>query len=274
MRIIVCAAIGAAAAGTAASANIIPVVDERTVQVQGAVTPGEGNPLFNTDTNSPSQFEPFSDSAQVLLEAPGVTFSGLAVQDSVVSEGMLVASGAAVVTLSADGEGLVASGSTKSRYAITFGVNQTTSFQLAGTVRGYDAANDAGEAWTILRLIDEPSGLVLVEEEGDDGSDPVAASGVLPPGTYQFIVESHATGTITDSVGGTATGSYAIELTFTSLCTEDLDADGTVGVNDLLALLAVWGEPSDGPADLNGDGVVGIADLVQLLSAWGACADE
>ncbi|MCH8345285.1 MAG: hypothetical protein IH983_15045, partial [Planctomycetes bacterium] len=53
----------------------------------------------------------------------------------------------------------------------------------------------------------------------------------------------------------------------------DLDDDGTVGILDLLILLADWGpcpDPPDGcPADLDGDGSVGILDLLTLLANWG-----
>jgi hypothetical protein len=52
----------------------------------------------------------------------------------------------------------------------------------------------------------------------------------------------------------------------------DIDGDGTVGVTDLLALLAAWGPcpPPPGPcaADLDGDGTVGVTDLLALLAAW------
>ncbi len=59
-------------------------------------------------------------------------------------------------------------------------------------------------------------------------------------------------------------------------CDGDVDADGTVGINDFLALLAAWG-PCPGPpdtcfADIDGDGAVGITDFLALLAAWGPCA--
>ncbi|MHC4415815.1 MAG: hypothetical protein ACYS0G_11075 [Planctomycetota bacterium] len=54
----------------------------------------------------------------------------------------------------------------------------------------------------------------------------------------------------------------------------DLDMDGTVGVGDLLLLLAAWGPcpdpPGPCPADLDGDGTVGVRDLLILLGAWGS----
>ena len=55
----------------------------------------------------------------------------------------------------------------------------------------------------------------------------------------------------------------------------DLDADGVIGMNDLLLLLASWGPcpdcdtPATCPADLDGDCVVGISDLLIVLANWG-----
>lgn len=51
----------------------------------------------------------------------------------------------------------------------------------------------------------------------------------------------------------------------------DLDADGSVGILDLLILLSAWGPcaPGSCPADLDGDGNVGILDLLTLLANWG-----
>lgn len=54
-------------------------------------------------------------------------------------------------------------------------------------------------------------------------------------------------------------------------CPADLNGDGTVGILDLLALLAAWGADPGGPPDFDGDGNVGILDLLALLSNWGPC---
>ncbi len=59
---------------------------------------------------------------------------------------------------------------------------------------------------------------------------------------------------------------------FQSAVLGDLDGDGTVGVPDLLMLLASWG-PCDGcddcPADLDDNCTVGVSDLLILLANWG-----
>jgi hypothetical protein len=58
-------------------------------------------------------------------------------------------------------------------------------------------------------------------------------------------------------------------------CLADLNGDGMVAIDDLLALLAAWGSaPGFEPADFEppgGDGAVDILDLLRLLAAWGPC---
>lgn len=54
-------------------------------------------------------------------------------------------------------------------------------------------------------------------------------------------------------------------------CPWDLDADGSVGVVDLLALLGAWGTNPGGAPDFDKDRVVGVSDLLALLSNWGEC---
>ncbi len=54
-------------------------------------------------------------------------------------------------------------------------------------------------------------------------------------------------------------------------CPWDLDGDVSVGILDLLALLAAWGSDPGGSPDFDGDGTVGILDLLALLANWGPC---
>jgi hypothetical protein len=54
----------------------------------------------------------------------------------------------------------------------------------------------------------------------------------------------------------------------------DLNEDGFVGIEDFLALLALWGPCSDPcppscSADLDGDCDDGITDFLMLLGNWG-----
>ena len=53
-------------------------------------------------------------------------------------------------------------------------------------------------------------------------------------------------------------------------CPADLDGDDDVGFNDLLMMLAEWGNKG-GPEDLDDSGTVDFGDVVALLAAWGPC---
>ena len=55
-----------------------------------------------------------------------------------------------------------------------------------------------------------------------------------------------------------------------SFCLADLNSDGVVGTDDLLAIIAAWGD-LDSPLDINGDGIVGSSDLLLILADWGPC---
>lgn len=49
----------------------------------------------------------------------------------------------------------------------------------------------------------------------------------------------------------------------------DIDGDGTVGIEDLLKLLAAYGPCPCCASDINGDGVVAVDDLLILIAEWG-----
>ncbi len=72
--------------------------------------------------------------------------------------------------------------------------------------------------------------------------------------------------------GFDAEGLYTIAVYVSGPCLWDLNDDGSVGVPDLLILLAFWGPCS--PVclgDFDGDDNVGVSDLLILLANWGPC---
>jgi hypothetical protein len=55
-------------------------------------------------------------------------------------------------------------------------------------------------------------------------------------------------------------------------CPADVSGDLVIDVNDLLAVIAAWGDAGPGiPEDVTGDGVVDVDDLLAVIAAWGAC---
>ena len=55
------------------------------------------------------------------------------------------------------------------------------------------------------------------------------------------------------------------------MCPGDVDLDGQVRVDDLLAILSDWGECLECPSDITDDGIVDVDDLLLVLGAWGPC---
>jgi len=65
---------------------------------------------------------------------------------------------------------------------------------------------------------------------------------------------------------------YALVISGISLgCPEDVDENGVIEFDDLLAVLAAWGPCEDCPEDIDGSGEVDFDDLLRVLGAWGPC---
>ena len=54
-------------------------------------------------------------------------------------------------------------------------------------------------------------------------------------------------------------------------CDSDMDGNGTVNFDDLVAVLTAWGSCSGCTEDVDGNGVVNFDDLVTVLTDWGSC---
>ncbi len=111
---------------------------------------------------------------------------------------------------------------------------------------------DTTTGWQIAKLLPDDGA------EGDQFGWSVAISGATA------IVGA----TLDDDNGFDSGSAYLFDA---AACPWDLDGTGSVGILDLLALLAVWGTDPGGPPDFDNDGNVGILDLLALLANWGPC---
>jgi hypothetical protein len=129
---------------------------------------------------------------------------------------------------------------------------------------------------------------LFVEISGDDGATwtPVeaVADTVSAWEGASVLVSDHVVPTdavrlrfrIGDSPNDSITEAGLDEIVVETLlcggsCPADLDADGSVNIDDLLALLGAWATDPGGPPDFDGDGTVAIEDLLTLLGTWGPC---
>ncbi len=164
--------------------------------------------------------------------------------------------------------------------------------------KGFPAGQTRGFLWREGKMIVIPplppflrssaanisdDGLVLVNMWGNGGDTALIwldgvmtdLNDLIPPGLgihIAYSLEINASGQIVAHGTHPEFGPVGILLTPVNRTLGDLDGDGTVGVLDLLILLANWGPcpdpPDDCPADLDRDGVVGILDLLTLLANW------
>ncbi|MFM7807173.1 MAG: hypothetical protein ACKPEA_04485 [Planctomycetota bacterium] len=54
-------------------------------------------------------------------------------------------------------------------------------------------------------------------------------------------------------------------------CVGDVDLNGRVDVDDIVAVIIGWGDDGSSPADLNADGIVNGGDLALVLGGYGEC---
>ena len=122
-------------------------------------------------------------------------------------------------------------------------------------------------------VLDEDSGMSLIRNEAWNGYlEPGAsatfgfvANGSWPPAFEHAELNGmhvHIEGAAGGHGGGHGGGDPA--------CSGDVDGDGRVGVDDLLAVLSAWGTMDHG-IDVSGDMMVGVEELLFIVAAWGDC---
>lgn len=94
---------------------------------------------------------------------------------------------------------------------------------------------------------------------------------VLVGGPCPEAYEVHRIFTAQDDCGNSSyyTQVIFIEASIVVGCPEDVDNDGAVTVNDLLAVLSEFGCATGCLYDLNMDGIVGVSDILEILAAFG-----
>ncbi len=146
-----------------------------------------------------------------------------------------------------------------------------------GAMRDDDGGSNRGAVWILFlnsdgtvkrhqKISDSQGGFTGILNGSDWFGISVASLGDLDGDGVGDL----AVGATLDDDGGSNRGAVWV-LFLDGICLWDLDANGSVGLSDLLSLLASWGPCKDCPADFDDDGNVGVSDLLALLANWGPC---
>jgi hypothetical protein len=84
------------------------------------------------------------------------------------------------------------------------------------------------------------------------------------------LIDTTVCGNTPDQINGDWTDNGG--NTIADVCPDcpDINGDGLVNVNDLLAIIDQWGL-ANSPADVNQDGIVDVTDLLIVVGNWGEC---
>jgi hypothetical protein len=74
-----------------------------------------------------------------------------------------------------------------------------------------------------------------------------------------------------DQIDGSWSDSGESMVADVCLCPGDTSGDGTVDVQDILAVLSAWGPCQGCAEDVDGSGSVDVGDILAVLSQWGPC---
>lgn len=248
-----------------APADVVPVSQERSVEGSAHAEDDDGS-QDDGGFDESTDFAPFSAAESGNASTPDAYASGGASQASSIGAGGIDASGSSFANAEAydfDGFGDAFGEST---FDVTFEVDETSSFTIDVLLAMYD------------------NGYVEFSFTGPDGpvvevftkfNDEVTAfeTGTLAPGTYRVQARTSSSAFGDAFFFDYGFGEFMIDLDVEPVpVTGDLDGDGTVGLSDVIIVLAGWGPcpqpPADCPGDAGGDGQVGLIDLLVVLQNW------
>ncbi|MDP7029468.1 MAG: hypothetical protein QF733_04525 [Phycisphaerales bacterium] len=132
-------------------------------------------------------------------------------------------------------------------------------------VLNVEGRHQIGDATNMLTMTASAS----FDESGDLPGEPlptmpVDLPTVIPPGqTASLLLDLTPTAAATSvSVDGDMTATHMQGIP------GDVNGDGTVNTDDLLAVIAAYGPCGGCPADLDGDGIVGVTDILIVIDHW------
>src|SRR5262245_55521911 len=253
------------------STTIEPISQDRYIQAFVVVPECGGS--FSEFDEAPA-FDPFNSTVEAERICEAASATAIAEQHSMIGAAGLEAEGISSSQGSADVQEVIHAISV-SGYEVTFSIAGASRFMLNA---GLDASGAApvvlSQARVRLSVAGSQAAIFEYVTVPGPGGEPnpivVEDSGELPAGEYTFRADAN---TVIDStMPPNGNGGAFFHFVFGVVRIGDVDGDGQVNIDDLLAVISAWGEcpqpPADCPADLNADGTVDVDDLLTVISNW------
>jgi hypothetical protein len=160
------------------------------------------------------------------------------------------------------------SSSSSSHFEIFFHVDAPTLVRLTGTLT---ANNDGAGAMPSAQVSLNGPGVSILKIVPILPNAPTSTSfnqvAQLVQGDYTIL--ARAAGTFTGPPLQPSTFSQStFQFNFGPTVAGDVTGDGSIDVDDLLAVINAWGICAGCAADLTGNGVVDVDDLLQVINNW------
>jgi hypothetical protein len=177
-------------------------------------------------------------------------------------------------------QSVVIHSSARSRFDVTFQLEQRQRFAITGTISAGRTGNTPTPGAFASSSLSLSTGATVTGDLFNVTLNPpfnqpaqkqIEAAGFIQPGTNRVV--ALATMFADQSFNNAwvdADATFDIEVVFTDPA--DINGDGLVNVVDLLAVISAWGlcpaPPAPCGADANGDGAVNVADLLTVIKNW------
>ena len=210
----------------------------------------------------------FNNTANASASSGGNTASGTASQNSTTNGLVMSGTGSANINASGSFQFGPGSSSSASHFEIFFHIDAPTLVRLTGTLT---ADNNGAGAMPSAQVSLNGPGVSILKTVPILPNAPTSTSfnqvAQLVQGDYTIL--ARAAGTFSAPPLQPSTFSQStFQFNFGPSVAGDVTGDGSIDVDDLLAVINAWGSCPGCPADLTGDGVVDVDDLLQVVNNW------
>jgi hypothetical protein len=252
--------------------TITPITQQRSVHAMVIVPPCD--PRTDFDDKSAIDFGPFNGNVEASRICDFAQGIAVATQQSQIDPASMTAVGESACDVVSVNPTVIHA-IPSSVFIVNFQTSQPVRYFFDGDLAA-SGALPVVLSFARLRLEDAANQAIVnlqVEPQSGGAMNTLAVheSGSLPAGQYEINIQAVAAVDAMVPPHGTGESTFDISALFQR--PGDANIDGTVNVDDVLAVIGAWGAcpaaPAFCPIDMDGDGSVDIDDLLLVIGNWG-----